>query len=55
LEHQLRAVEVKPNPVKIEVIQKMKPPVDISGVQKFLELISYYRKFIRNYSKIMES
>jgi aromatic ring-opening dioxygenase LigB subunit len=32
----------------------MKPPVDISKIQRFLDLTSYYRKFIKKYSKIAE-
>ena len=45
---------VKPNPDKIEAIVKMKPPIDITGLRRFLGLTSYYRKFVRNYSKIAE-
>jgi hypothetical protein len=46
--------EIKLNPIKVEVICNMKPPVDISGIQRFLGLTSYYRRFIKEYSKIAE-
>jgi hypothetical protein len=54
LRYQLLAAEIKFNLVKVEAIQKIKAPVDISEVRKFLELSFYYWKLIRNYFKITE-
>jgi hypothetical protein len=54
LDHQLKAEKVKPNSIKVEAINNMKMPVDISGIQRFLELTSYYRRFIKKYSQIVE-
>jgi hypothetical protein len=51
LKHQLQSEEIKPNPIKVEVICYMKLPVDISGIQKFLGLTSYYRRFIKGFQR----
>ena len=45
---------VLPNPTKTEAIVKMKPPVDIKGLQRFLGMTSYYWRFIQNYAMIAE-
>jgi hypothetical protein len=42
LRHQLQAAGIKSNLVKIEAIWKMKAPVNISEVRRFLELTFYY-------------
>jgi hypothetical protein len=54
LGHQLKIERMKPNSIKVEAINNMKIPVDISKIQKFLELTSYYRKFIKKYSQIVK-
>jgi hypothetical protein len=50
----IKEERVKPNSIKVETIDNMKIPVDISGIQKFLELIFYYRRFIKECSQIVE-
>ena len=52
LGHEVSIDGVAPNPEKVEAISKMKPPTDISGLRRFLGLTSYYRRFIKDYSKI---
>lgn len=43
---------LRPNPKKIEAIQKIEPPTDVKGIRSFLGLCSYYRKFVKDFSKI---
>ena len=43
---------VKPNPKKIQAVKDFKIPKTATHIKSFLELIRYYRKFIRNFSKI---
>src|SRR5690554_5749813 len=54
LGHEISYEGIRPNQSKIETITKMKPPIDISGVRRFLGITSYYRKFIRNYARVAE-
>ena len=39
-------------PEELENLKKMPPPIDVTGVRKFLGFIGYYRKFIPWYSDI---
>ena len=41
-------------PEKIEAIEKMAPPKNIKGVRSFLGLSGFYRRFVKNYAKIVE-
>jgi hypothetical protein len=43
---------IKSNSIKIKALNKMKMPIDISEIQRFLELTFYYWKFIKEYSQI---
>jgi hypothetical protein len=45
---------LKPDPKKIEKIQKMKPPTNIKEIRSFHGLCSYYRKFVKNFSSIVK-
>lgn len=44
---------IKPNPAKIEAIEKYPLPVNTKQIKSFLGLIGYYRKFIANFSRIV--
>ncbi len=37
---------------KIEIIEKMPPPLSIKGVQSFLGHVGFYRRFIKDFYKI---
>jgi hypothetical protein len=37
---------------KVEVIEKLPSPINIKGVRSFLRHVGFYRRFIRNFSKI---
>lgn len=48
--HLLTAEGVKPDPSKVEAIEKMTRPNDVAGVQRLLGLVNYLAKFIDNLS-----
>ena len=54
LGHNISYSGILPSNEKIKAIEMMKRPIDISGVCRFLEMTSYYRKFIKNYANIAE-
>ena len=46
--------ELKVDNRKIETIQNLVPPSNVKGVRSFIGMVSYYRKFIPNFSQIAE-
>ena len=54
LGHILGKEGIKPVPAKTEAIKIMHPPVNLKQVHAFLGLVGYYRKFIRNFAKIVK-
>ena len=52
LGHIISETGLSPDPAKIEAIKKMKQPTTVKEIQGFLGLVGFYRKFIRNFSKI---
>ena len=42
------------DPEKVEVIEKLKPPTTVKEVRRFIGMLSYYRKFIGNFSEVAE-
>ena len=46
----VRVIEV--DKAKIDVIDKLHPPVNVKGVRSFLGLARFYKRFIKDFSKI---
>lgn len=55
LGHLITPERIKPNPRKIEAIQKFPIPKTAQEKKSFLELLGYYRRFINNFTKIMKA
>ena len=43
---------IKPNPAKIAVVQNYPVPRDCSEIRSFAALVSYYRRFIKNFASV---
>lgn len=53
LGHVITQEGVKPNPSKIEAVEKFPLPTTPKEIKSFLGLIGYYRRFIANFSQIV--
>jgi hypothetical protein len=52
LGHEIGKNRIKPNEHKIKRIRDMKRPKNAKGIRSFVMLCSYYRRFIKDFSKI---
>jgi len=43
---------IEADKAKVEVIEKLPPPTSVKGVSNFLGHVSFYRQFIKDFSKI---
>ena len=53
LGHKLSAHGLRPDPENISAVMKFPTPTNTREIKQYLGLCSYYRKFIPNFSKIV--
>ena len=54
LGHQISARGIKVDKAKIEEIEKQPPPSSVKGIRSFLRQARFYRRFIKEFSRIAQ-
>ena len=52
LVHKIYAAGLEVDPAKISLIRNFMPPTKVKGIRSFLEHVRFYRRFIKDFSKI---
>ena len=55
LGHKISVRGIEVDKAKIDVIEKLPPPVNVKGVRSFWGNVGFYRQFIKDFSKISKS
>ena len=50
--HKVSKNGIEVDKVKLEVIDKLPPPTSIKGIRSFLGHVGFYRRFIKDFSKV---
>ena len=52
LGHKVCKNDIEVDKVKIKVIDKLPPPTSVKGIRSFLGHVGFYRRFIKDFSKV---
>jgi len=54
LGHKISKEGIELDRAKVDVIEKLPPPVNVKGIRSFLRHVGFYRRFIEDFSKIVK-
>ena len=52
LGHKISSKGIEVDRAKVEMIEKLPPPVNVKGIRSFLGHVGFYRRFIKDFSKV---
>ena len=55
LGHKVSKSGIEVNKTKVEVVDKLPPPTSIKGIRSILGHVGFYRRFIKDFSKVAKS
>jgi len=50
--HKISEKDIEVDPAKVDIIDKLPPHTNIKGIRNFLGHFGFYRRFIKDFSKI---